>query len=72
MPPPSAQWLTLGFVAATTLAVVAYDVAAIAWWGPDASISRCLSRLFERWPSLGLALLFWLGVFVGHVWLPAR
>ncbi len=72
MPTPSAQWLTLAFIAATTALIVAYDVAVIAWWGPDASISRCAGRLFWRWPSVGLALVFWLGVLVGHVWLPAR
>jgi hypothetical protein len=40
--------------------------------GPDASISRVFSRLFDSWPTVGLALVFWLGVLVGHVWLPAR
>jgi hypothetical protein len=72
MTTPGAQWLTLAFLALVTALVVAYDVFVIASYGPDVSISRVLSRLCGRWPSIGLALVFWIGVLVGHVWLPAR
>jgi hypothetical protein len=72
MTTPQAQLLTFAFVVATTIAVVAYDVWIIRTFGPDASISRVFSRLIGSWPTVGLALVFWLGVLVGHVWLPTR
>jgi hypothetical protein len=72
MPTTSAQILTLIFVVAMTLVIIAYDVCAIRISGPDASISRVVSRLLAAWPTLALALVFWLGVLVGHVWLPSR
>jgi hypothetical protein len=67
-----AQWLTLAFVALTTLCVLAFDIWITLRYGPDASISRVLCRLFERWPSVFVAVVFWLGLLIGHVWLPAR
>jgi hypothetical protein len=68
----AAQWLTLSFVLATTAGVLGFDLWIIRGYGPDASISRVTSRLLEAWPTLFVALVFWLGVLVGHVWLPAR
>ena len=67
-----AQWLTLAVIVAVTVAVIAYDVQIIRSYGPDASISRVLSRLFGRWPTVAIAVVFWLGVLIGHVWMPAR
>jgi hypothetical protein len=69
---PSAQWFTLSFLTIITALVIAYDVSVIRAYGPAASISHVVSRLVGRWPTLGAALVFWLGVLVGHVWLPAR
>ncbi len=66
-----AQWLTLFFLAAVTAAVLGYDLLIIRAAGPDASISRVVGRLLARWPLTAFALLFWLGLLVGHVWLPA-
>jgi len=66
-----AQWLTLSFLALVTFCVVAFDVWLTLRFGPDASISRVLCRLFASWPAAGLAVVFWLGLLVGHVWLPA-
>lgn len=72
MTPLQAQWLTLAVVVVLTAAVVGYDLAIIVAHGPDASISRVLARLFGRWPILLAVVLFWLGVLVGHLWLPVR
>lgn len=70
--PVEAQWLTLAVVLLATALVVGYDVLAIRAWGVDASISRVLRGLFGRCPTLGVALVFWLGVLVGHIWLPTE
>jgi hypothetical protein len=66
-----AQWLTLFFLAAITAAVIGYDVLIIRVAGPDASISRVLGSLLEL-PSAFVVFVFWLGVLVGHVWIPSR
>jgi hypothetical protein len=71
MPTPQAQWLTLAFLLAVSAAVIGYDVLIIRAAGPDASVSRVLGRLLEL-PSAFVVFVFWLGVLVGHVWLPAR
>lgn len=67
-----AQWLTLFVVLATTVGLVAFDLVMIRWYGPDASISRVFCHLFGRWPTVAVAVVFWLGLLVGHVWLPAE
>jgi hypothetical protein len=72
MTTPHAQWLTLFFLAAVTALVVGYDLLIIRAAGPDASISRVLGWLLVRWPLTAVALLFWLGLLIGHVWLPAE
>jgi hypothetical protein len=71
MTSPQAQILTLFFLAAVTALVIGYDVLIIRTAGPDASISRVLGQLLEL-PSAFVVFVFWLGVLVGHVWLPAR
>ena len=70
--PTQAQWLTLAFVVAVTVLVIGYDVLAIHANGVEASISRVLRRLFGRHPTLFAAMVFWLGVLVGHIWLPTE
>jgi hypothetical protein len=67
-----AQWLTLAFLAAATVIVLAFDVWVSLRYGVDASISRVVAWAFERWPTVAAAVVFWLGVLVGHVWLRAR
>jgi hypothetical protein len=71
MPTPQAQWLTLAFLFAVSAITIAYDLLIIRAAGPDASISRVLGRLLEL-PSAFVVFVFWLGVLVGHVWVPAR
>jgi hypothetical protein len=66
-----AKWLTLLFQLAVTAAVIAYDLLIIRAAGPDASINRVLGRLLDPLSVL-LGFVFWPGVLVGHVWLPAR
>ncbi len=66
------QWITLGFVIAMTALVIGYDLLAIRAWGVEASISRVMRRLFAVHPTLFAALVFWLGVLVGHIWLPSE
>lgn len=70
--PVQAQWLTLAFVLTATILVIGYDVIAIRTWGVEASISRVLRRLFGGCPTLAVALVFWLGILVGHIWLPTE
>ncbi len=70
--PVQAQWLTLAFVLTVTVLVIGYDVLAIRTWGVEASISRVLRRLFGACPALAVALVFWLGILVGHIWLPTE
>ena len=70
--PNQAQWLTLVFVLAVTVLVIGYDVVAIRTWGVEASISRVLRSLFGAYPTLAVALVFWLGILVGHIWLPTE
>jgi len=67
-----AQWLTLAFVLASTALIISFDVWVNLQFGAAASISRVLSRLFSRWPSVFVAVVFWLGMLVGHLWLPAE
>jgi LPS O-antigen subunit length determinant protein (WzzB/FepE family) len=67
-----AQWLTLGFVLAVTAVVIGYDVLAIRAWGVEASISRVMRQLFGTYPTLFVALVFWLGILIGHIWLPTE
>jgi hypothetical protein len=67
-----AQWLTLLSIIAVTVLVIAFDLVMIRLAGPDASISRVLGRLFGRWPTVAIAAVFWLGLLVGHLWLPAE
>ena len=68
-----AQILTLFFLLSVTVLTVGYDLLIIRTAGPDASISRVLDRLLELPSAFLLSLwFFWLGVLVGHVWLPAR
>ena len=71
MTTPQAQWLTLFFLLAVSAAVIGYDVLIIRACGANASISRVLGRLLEL-PSAFVVFVFWLGVLVGHVWIPAR
>jgi len=70
--PNQAQWLTLAVVLSITVLVVGYDFMAIHAYGFDASISRVARRLFSRCPTLFVAIVFWLGVLVGHIWLPTE
>lgn len=70
--PVQAQWLTLAFVVAVTIVVIGYDILAIRAWGVEASISRVLRRLFEVYPTLFVAFIFWVGILVGHIGLPTE
>lgn len=70
--PVQAQWLTLAFVVAMTALAIGYDVVAIRSWGVEASISRVMRRLFGANPTFFVALVFWLGILVGHIWLPTE
>jgi len=72
MPSMRAQWITLVVILLTTLLVIGYDVAIIRQCGMNASISRVLRSLFASCPTLFVAVVFWLGVLVGHVFLPVE
>jgi hypothetical protein len=67
-----AQWLTLVFLLAVFVLIIGYDLLIIRACGPDASISRVVGRFLARWPQAAIVLLFWLGLLIGHVWLPAE
>ncbi len=70
--PVQAQWVTLAFVMAVTALAIGYDVLAIRAWGVEASISRVMRRLFDASPTFFVAVVFWLGILVGHIWLPTE
>lgn len=70
--PVQSQGLTLIFVVAITTLVIGYDLLVIRAWGVDSSISHVVRRLFVACPSLWAAFVFWLGVLVGHIFLPAE
>lgn len=70
--PVQAQWVTLAFVIAMTAIVIGYDILAIRSWGVDASISRVVRRLFGASPTLFAVVVFWLGLLIGHIWLPTE
>ncbi len=72
MTTPHAQLVTLAFLVAVTVLVIAYDVLALRAWGPDATISRVLSGACRRWPILYPVLWLAIGVFVGHIGLPSE
>jgi hypothetical protein len=72
MSPSQAQWLTLGFLLLITALVLGYDLAVIRYSGADASISRVIGHILRRNPTLLLAVVFWLGVLIGHLWLPSE
>jgi hypothetical protein len=67
-----AEWLALALLVSVTAIIVSLDIWLIEWFGFDASISRVVGRLFQRWPSFFIAAVFWAGLLVGHLWLPAR
>ena len=58
--------------AATPPLVIGYDLLAIHAYGVEASISRAVRRLFGWHPTLFVAVVFWLGILVGHIWLPTE
>lgn len=66
------QWVTFGFVLAVTALVVGFDVWTIQANGVNSSISRVFRRLFTASPTFFVALVFWLGILVGHIWLPTE
>jgi hypothetical protein len=67
---PQAQLATLIFILVITLVVVAWDIAMVQVFGAEASVSRVIGRLNQRYPTVFVAIIFGLGVFVGHTWLP--
>lgn len=70
--PIQAQWLTLAFLIAVTVLVIGYDILAIHAYGVEASISRVVRRLFAMHPTLFVAIVFWVGVLLGHIFMPAE
>ena len=63
------QWVTFSAILAITAFVILFDIFVIQAGGVDASISRVLRRIFSAYPTVFAAILFWLGVWVGHTWL---
>jgi hypothetical protein len=61
-----AHWLSLAVIVLVSALALVHEVAFIYRVGPEASLSRVVSRLLERYPSGLLALVFWLGVLAGH------
>jgi len=72
MPGMRPQWITLGVILLTTVLVIGYDVWAIRQYGTHASISHVLRSLFSSCPSLFVATVFWLGILIGHIFLPCE
>jgi hypothetical protein len=64
-----AQQFTFAAMLLITAAIAAIDVAMIRWFGRETSISHLMGWCFGRYPTIGMAFVFWLGVWCGHVWL---
>ena len=61
--------LTGIFLIALVVVVVAYDVWVEVHYGADATISRVLRQLNQRWPLFGPLLAFAAGALYGHLFL---
>lgn len=66
------QWLTLAFVLTVTVVVVGFDVWTIRTNGVNSSISRVMRQLFEACPTIFVAIVFWVGILIGHIWMPVE
>jgi hypothetical protein len=67
---PDGERQALAIMLAITALAVAADVWLYQTYGADGTFSRVCRRAFQRWPSLYVGLVFWMGVLVGHIWLP--
>jgi hypothetical protein len=70
MPDVFTQRLTLLVLIAATALVLAYNVAAYSGSGLEPTVCKTLRDGFGRYPSVLLALVFWLGVWIGHAFVP--
>lgn len=66
-----ARQLTAAYIAAIVALTILYDVWVITKFGPDASISRVCGLAFNAYPLTFAWFLIGLGLYVGHVHIPA-
>lgn len=70
MTPQIHQWITIGFLVAVALTMIAYDVA-VAWLvGHHATISTALLRFSLDHQIIVPIVCFAAGLLVGHIFLP--
>ncbi len=67
-----AQAMTLAFIVAVTLIVVAYDIGAYRFWGQRATISCVMQVVFRRVPILYPVFWISLGILIGHLRFPCE
>ena len=66
-----AQWLTAAVIFLLAASTILWDVMAMTAWGPDATISRVCGLVMDRYPLITWWLLIGVGLFLGHVKIPA-
>lgn len=66
-----ARQLTAAYMACVVILTVLYDVVIITKFGPDASISRVCGMAFEAYPLTFAWFLIGVGLYIGHVHIPA-
>lgn len=66
-----ARQLTAAYMAVVVILTILYDVVIITKFGPDASISRVCGMAFEAYPLMFAWVLLGIGLYLGHVHVPA-
>lgn len=66
------QWLTLIILIGIVLEVILIDICLAKTYGVNATFSRVLSLLFDKYPISLPVVVFAVGVLIGHVLLPAH
>jgi hypothetical protein len=60
-------WLILALAAVITAGILALDVILWRHFGVEATFSRAVRWLFDRWPLTAAVLFVWIGIVIGHL-----
>jgi hypothetical protein len=61
--------VTAFFILAVIGLIIAYDLLALGTWGAEATISRVLRHLAQRWALFPYLVAFGMGALFGHLFL---
>ena len=64
-----AQLLTLAFLVAVSALVILYEIA-IAQNGTEGTVTKALRWVFKKYPTTFCVMLIWIGIWIGHLWMP--